>query len=306
VHLLGVSYGTRVALAYLRAYPDRVRTAVLDSVAPPSMNVGEQMALTAQRALDLDLKRCASSPACAAHFPDLPAALERVLDRLQRAPERVKLRHPTTGAPTEVTLTRSRFAMTTFFYSYLPELVGLLPLFIHGADTTGDYSPIAAQSLYLSGQMENSISRPLHFSVVCAEDVPFYGQEPKRADWLPERSYLGDLQLQSYRSVCGRWPHATVDPSFKEPVRSEVPVLLLSGEADPVTPPELAEEAKRTLSRSLHLVVKGHGHNVSPRGCLPSLIAKVERASSVDGLDTGCVADIAPAPMFLDFLGHEP
>jgi pimeloyl-ACP methyl ester carboxylesterase len=107
VHLLGVSYGTRVALAYLREYPKRVKTAVLDGVVPMTMVVGEQMALTAQRALDLDLQRCASTPACAARFPDLPAAMERVLDRLQHTPEHVKLRHPTTGAPVEVTLTRS-------------------------------------------------------------------------------------------------------------------------------------------------------------------------------------------------------
>ncbi|HEY8206866.1 MAG TPA: alpha/beta hydrolase [Myxococcaceae bacterium] len=306
VHLLGVSYGTRLALAYLREYPKQVKTAVLDGVVPMTMVVGEQMALTGQRALDLDLKRCASTPACAARFPDLPAAMERVLDRLQRNPEHVRLRHPTTGAPVEVTLTRQRFAMTTFNYSYMPELVGLLPLFIHGADATGDYSPVAAQSIYLSEKMESSISRPLHLSVICAEDAPFFSKEPPALDWLPKRSYLGDLQLATYRSACARWPHATVDPSFKEPVKSDVPVLLLSGEADPVTPPELAEEAKRTLSRSLHLVVKGHGHNVSPRGCLPSLIARVERDGSVDNLDTSCVADIAPAPMFLDFLGHEP
>jgi len=306
VHLVGVSYGTRLALAYLRAFPDRVKTAVLDGVVPMSMVVGEQMGLTAQRALDLDLQRCAATPSCAARFPDLPASMQRVLDRLARAPERVKLRHPTTGAPTEVTLTRERFAMTVFDFSYMPELVGLLPLFIHGADTTGDYSPVAAQSLYLSEQMENAISRPLHFSVICAEDTPFYSKDPPVLPWLPKTSYLGDLHRATYRTVCARWPHATVDASFKEPVHSDVPVLLLSGEADPVTPPDFAEEAKQTLTHSLHLVVKGHGHNVSPRGCLPSLIAKVERDASVDQLDTTCVADIAPAPMFLDFLGHEP
>ena len=89
-------------------------------------------------------------------------------------------------------------------------------------------------------------------------------------------------------------------------MQSSAPVLLLSGEADPVTPPELAEEARRTLPGSLHLVVKGHGHNVSLRGCIPSLIAELERTSSVAGLDTRCVQDIAPAPIFLDFLGHEP
>jgi pimeloyl-ACP methyl ester carboxylesterase len=106
--------------------------------------------------------------------------------------------------------------------------------------------------------------------------------------------------------ICARWPHAEVARSFKEPVRSGAPVLLLSGEADPVTPPELAEEARRTLPNSVHLVVKGHGHNVSLRGCLPALIAQVQRDASVGGLDARCVEDLPPAPIFLDFLGHEP
>ncbi|HVE86424.1 MAG TPA: alpha/beta hydrolase [Myxococcales bacterium] len=306
IHLFGVSYGTRAALAYLRAYPDRARTAVLDSVAPPSMLVGDQMALTGQRALDLDFQRCAATSACATRFPDLPAALERVLDHLQRQPQPVKLRHPTTNAPVEVTLTRFGFARTAQFYSYTPELVGLLPLLIHGADGAADLSPVAAQVLHAQELLEGGLSRPLYFSVICAEDVPFFGEAPARAGWLPERSYLGDSVRSELKRVCARWPHTAVDRSFKEPVRSAVPVLLLSGEADPVTPPEFAEEARRALSHSVHVVVKGHGHNVSPRGCLPSLIGQLERTSAVEGLDVGCAADIAPAPMFLDFLGHEP
>ena len=165
---------------------------------------------------------------------------------------------------------------------------------------------MAAQSLQLFDEFLNGISTPLNYSVLCAEDIPFYAEKTPAPDWLPASSYLGDHYSASLRQICARWPHATVAPAFKEPVRSSVPVLLLSGEADPVTPPQYAEEAKRTLSSSLHLEVKGHGHNVSFRGCLPQLIARLQRTSSVEGLDTGCVKEIAPVSMFLDFLGHEP
>jgi pimeloyl-ACP methyl ester carboxylesterase len=306
IHLVGVSYGTRAALAYLREFPGRARTAVLDGVAPMPLNVGEHMHLTAQRALDLSFARCAATPDCARQFPDLPAELAAVLEKLGRAPPEVKLPHPTTGLPATVKLTGSRFASTVFLYSYSPELMGLLPLFIHTAHATGDYAPVAAQSLFMFEDMEAGISRPLQYSVLCAEDVPFYAPELPKLEGLPERSYLGDSFRTMFRRICERWPHATVPPAFKEPVHSDVPVLLLSGDADPVTPPLFGEMAKRTLPNSVHLTFPGQGHNVALRGCLPSLLGRFFRKGTLQGLDTSCAASVAPQPFFLDFLGHPP
>lgn len=306
INLIGISYGTRAALAYLREFPGRARTAVLDGVAPLPMSLGEHMHLTAQRALDLDFGRCAATPDCQRQFPDLPAQLAAVLEKLARAPQEVKLPHPTTGAPAAVKLTESRFATTVFQYSYSPELMGLLPLFIHTAHATGDYVPIAAQSLFMFEDLEATVTRPLYWSIVCAEDVPFYAPELAKLEGLPERSYLGDTIRPMLRRICEKWPHATVPAAFKEPVQSDVPVLLLSGEADPVTPPLFAEQAKRSLPNSLHLVFRGQGHNTAGSGCMPSVVGRFFRKGTLEGLDTRCAANVAPKPFFLDFLGHPP
>ncbi len=93
-------------------------------------------------------------------------------------------------------------------------------------------------------------------------------------------TFLGDGFVKEMLRVCAAWPKGTLPPGYADPVRSDVPVLLLSGELDPVTPPRHAEAAKATLSRSVHLVVPGVGHGASYLGCMPRLIAEfVERAN---------------------------
>src|SRR5690606_14370622 len=116
----------------------------------------------------------------------------------------------------------------------------------------------------------------------------------------------GDLQISQLRKICELWPTGELPEGFKEPVISDVPTLLLSGEADPVTPPENAEQVAEGLPNSLSLVASGLGHNVVFRGCLPRLIEDFIEAGSVDGLDTACVERIQPAPFFLDFTGPTP
>ncbi|MEK7325132.1 MAG: alpha/beta hydrolase, partial [Chloroflexota bacterium] len=87
---------------------------------------------------------------------------------------------------------------------------------------------------------------------------------------------------------------------------SNVPVLLLSGEADPVTPPATADQAAQTLSKSLHLVAPGQGHSIIFRGCLPKLATEFIESGSLTGLQTECVNDIAPMPFFVNFSGPQP
>jgi fermentation-respiration switch protein FrsA (DUF1100 family) len=97
-----------------------------------------------------------------------------------------------------------------------------------------------------------------------------------------------------------------ITPDFKQPVKSDKPVLLLSGEDDPVTPPANAARASRTLSDSLSLVVPGQGHGNVYRGCVPRIVADFVDTASPKGLDTACVRKIKPFPFFVNFSGPAP
>ena len=93
---------------------------------------------------------------------------------------------------------------------------------------------------------------------------------------------------------------------LRGPVQSNVPTLLLSGEADPVTPPEYAAEVAKDLSNSRQVILKGMGHNVMYRGCLPKVINDFLESGRVDALELSCADTIQPDPFFLTFSGPTP
>lgn len=291
VNLIGVSYGTRLALEYLRAYPTRVRSMVLDSVVPPGWPLGLTSSADAQHSLDLILQRCAAQANCQAAFPNLKGDLQQLMNTAQGSILEVSTPDPSTGSPIQILLTPDRLGSTIQMLSYTPETAALLPLFVHTA-AAGDASRLAAQYLILENEMQGSVSEGLYLSVVCAEDVPFYP-----ADLPPaSTSYLPD-QTAGLRSQCAVWPHARLDQQ-PGPVSSTVPVLLLSGQADPITPPANAAQVAAELPNSLAVVVPGMGHNVIFRGCLPNLVARFVSAGTTKNLDTGCIQEIQAMPFF--------
>lgn len=300
VNLVGISYGTRVALAYQRQYPQSIRTVTLDSVAPVDWELGPENSANAQHALDLVFERCAADAACNEAFPKVQEEFYTLLAGLEKQPSEVNLPHPTTGEITEVKLTRSSAATLFQVLSYSPETVAYIPLLIHQTVSRDDYSLMAAQYLIVMDEMGKSIYDGLYLSVLCAEDVPFYPADP-----LPVSSFLPDRTAEMAEQ-CAIWPHAQITADFKQPVSSDIPTLLLSGEADPITPPVNAEQAARTLSNHLSLVVPGIGHNVILRGCAPRILGSFIETGSTTGLDIACIQEIRPAPFLINFSGSKP
>jgi pimeloyl-ACP methyl ester carboxylesterase len=225
-----------------------------------------------------------------------------MLTSLEKQPRTLSLRDPLTGAPRQVALDAPTMRTLVFLLSYAPETVSLLPALLDEA-RRGDPGPLASLGLLAGRDLEATISRPLQLAVLCAEDLPWF----PRGDPAAERGrYLGRSVSDAFRGACRRFPHGRAPSSFREPVRSEAPTLLLSGEADPVTPPEWAAVAARGLPRSLQLTLAGQGHGNLARGCMPRVVDRFIAAGGIDGLDTGCLALVKPQPFFLDLAGPMP
>lgn len=304
INLYGISYGTRAALTYLSLYPVHIRSIILDGVVPQDEPLGLSVGRDAQRALDLIFSRCDRQPSCSRAFPEVRAEFKQLLDSLETDPVEVSLPHPTSGEETHLKFTSEKMGTAIRLFSYTPETAALLPLMIHDASAHRDYQLLAATYLIIEGDLESSIAEGMGYSVLCTEDFPFYSLEEAAKE--NAGSYLGDETAVELSNICQTWPHIQVSPKFKKPVQSDVPVLLLSGEADPVTPPENGNLVSRTLPDSLHLVAPGQGHNVIFRGCIPRIAADFIDAASVQGLDTACVQDIQPLPFFVNFSGPIP
>ena len=119
-------------------------------------------------------------------------------------------------------------------------------------------------------------------------------------------TYLGTEQLDALRAICATWPRGTLDADLRAPLRSEVPVLLLSGSDDPVTPPTNAETARRGLVHSRHLVLAGQGHGQVGASCMDRVFADFVRSPDPTRLDARCLQRVRPVPFFTSLAGPPP
>ncbi len=300
----GVSYGTRVAQHYLRRFPEHTQSVILDGVVPADMALGPRIALDAQHALDAIFERCKANAECNSAFPDLAAAFERLKATLRSSPIELQLVDPNTGITAPATLSYGGMAAAVRLLSYRPESAALLPLLISQADK-GNYGPLTAQGMMVMEAMEEAIAYGMHNAVVCAEDAPFFIRDEIDSNAL-DKTYLGKEQMTALETICKVWPRGLADPDIKEPLVSDKPVLLLSGEADPITPPEFAERVAAHLGNARHLVGTGQGHGMLGVGCIPRLVTDFVKDSSLESLDGECVNRLGPSPFFIDFNGPTP
>jgi pimeloyl-ACP methyl ester carboxylesterase len=300
VNLWGGSYGTRAALVYMKMFPDRVRSAVLDGVAPYANRLPAYFPRDADRALQILLADCAAAGECASAFPDLEAVLRRVHARLSASPARVTLREPLTGRYKQATVSAQTLMATIHGALYYSEIAAMIPFMVRQADA-GDFGPLEAiRSAGASKEFARSMSVGLFLSVVCAEDAPFVAPVELQSPSL--------FSAHSRRIVeaCRFWPRGTVPGDLREPVISEIPTLLLSGALDPVTPPQWAEEAAKGLSRSRHIVVPGVAHIASNASCVPRLIDTFVVTPDPAALDASCVNVVRRPPFVVSEAGTRP
>ncbi len=299
INLYGVSYGTRAALVYLRRHSSRVRSIILDGVAPPSMVLPLTFSRDAQRALDRVVEDCEANEHCRSAFPDFRTDVTTLLaDLAAKAPE-VTVRHPRTGKQTKLKITRGGFARFLRFLLYSAELTALLPYTIKRA-REGDFEPFIAQALLFGDKLDEVISFGMQLSVICAEDFPRL-TEKVIAQHTPN-SFLGDTVIRELQRACSVWPQAPLPAGFGDPVVSDVPALVLSGQFDPVTPPSWGKETASHLSNSKHVVVPGAGHGTLTLGCVPGLVAEFLQTNAA-ALDTSCLKELKRPRFFIDFAG---
>lgn len=303
INLWGGSYGTRSALVYARRHPERVRSVVLDGAAPFEIMLPLHNAWGAQRAMDRLLADCAAEPECRAAFPRLREELGEVLGRLERGPVQASLRHPRSGQPLELTVSRSAFGSGLRGMLYAPTHASLIPHVIHAA-AQGDFGPLAALSIETAAWSTETMSLGMTLSVLCAEDVPRITDE--QAERAVRGTDLGRSEIDTWRRMCSRWPRGPLPAGVARVQPLQVPALILSGDLDPVTPPRWGEVMKKHFPGALHVVVPGTGHNTSTTGCVPDLIAGFIAQGSAAGLDTACVRKVRRPPFVIDPSGTAP
>ena len=287
MNVVGGSYGTRLALEYLRQHESRVRTMTLEGAVPPGASVPERFGTIAQAALDGVLDECLAESACAVRFPDVKREAAAVFDRLRN--ETVTAHVSRRGsAPRVVSLSRDHVAEALRYMLYSSREASGVPSVLHAA-YNGDFTRIAQ---FLHDWRRSGTFDAVYLSITCAEDVPFVASDAAERD---DPTFLGGYRVRQQRAACAEWPRGAVPTWHRRPVTSGVPTLLMTGVLDPVTPPSVADEVARTLRNSVHLRVPSGGHSYHGlRGldCLDRIKETFIDRGSVAGLDVSCVGSI--------------
>lgn len=301
INLVGLSYGTRVAQQYAHRYPKQTRSMVLDGVVPNELALGNEHARNLDDALALQFAQCQKLPACRQRFgADPRAQLRELMQRLKAAPVTVSYREPMTGVEEIGTVSDGTVAGLTRMFAYAPHAAALLPLMLNEAQQ-GRYGPLMSLASTLETQLSEQIMHGMQLSVICAEDADLLRNDPADADTV-----LGNRIGEVLAAQCTVWPHAQRPKDFHAPLRSDLPVLLTSGEFDPVTPPRYGEQVLKNLRNGRHLVLRGQGHGTFGVGCMPKLLTQFIENANAKTLDAKCLDAVGYVPPFTSFNGWEP
>ena len=278
IDLVGLSYGTTVALRYLDTYPERVRAVVLMGVTPPNAMPPKKHAVAAEAALGKLFEECRRQAGCAAAF-DPTIDVDRARTRLASID----------GAPSEEIFFEKLRSLL-----YQPESARRVPYIVNRA-ANGDLAPFYAAtkpkgpSLYSDG---------MFLSVICSEAIAL--MDFNAATEASKATLFGDYRLRRQKEACAEWPTARTADNHLRPIASNAAILLISGEFDPVTPPAWADEIATTLPNSRHIVIPGSGHIFDGMSdvdtCLDPLIVRFLDSGDIKSVDPACVRKMRAPP----------
>lgn len=275
IALFGVSYGTKLALSYALAHPDRVERLLLDSVLPPELP--DPYSADVLRAIPRTLNTFCTDTDCRAATPNFAGDVVAVANGYAARPLAGKVLEPN-GKTVAQRVDGIEFLATLLDADLNPGLAAELPAAVHAA-RLGNTQPLlrlARLHDLSTAQPAEELSNGLYAATVC-HDGPFPWDPNTPVESRPPLYHsavsalapgtLGPFGKWAARfgnaDFCLRWPSPAGGAPFGAGPLPDVPVLALSGGFDMRTP---TADAVSVVARFPHghlLVVPGVGHSVT-------------------------------------------
>jgi pimeloyl-ACP methyl ester carboxylesterase len=252
LQLLGTSYGTQLALAALRQHPTSFERAVLLSAK------GTQHALRLPSTFDRQLtaleQAIARDPAAREAFPELVSPLAAVLRRLEEAPREVEVPLPQSKGTARLRVGPFDLQLMVVQSLASKAETELLPVRL-AALSRGDFRPLGQFAL---GLRRGWLGSAMPYLVECSS-----GPSDERLARIHREapgSLVGAAVDFPFPEICAGWEAPPLGSDWREPVRSEVPILVIAATEDVRTPLEDAREILAGLSRGTLVTLDGFGH----------------------------------------------
>jgi len=305
-NIYGTSYSTRPMQLVMRDHPERIRSAILQSVSRLDETRYEHDPEHAVRALEVMFGDCAADPECAAAFPDLEARFYTLFSRLNADPISFEVTLPAPDKRESVEIVDGyrllNWMVTDSFYgpAHPPGITTYLPLLIDQVEKgrTELLRP------WLELEYENSYSDlallnwGLFFSVNCQDDAPSVTEEDRQRQIAVFPELEGYTRQARELEICALWELPAAPPLASEPIQSDIPTLVLAGSYDPITPPEWSKAVADNLANSYYYEFPASGHSVNH---LNPCAERIKAAFLMDPFhepDTSCLLN-APLPEFI-------
>jgi len=296
----GGSYGTFFSLVYVRRHSRHVQSVVLDSVDPPHFQAVPGSPDGAQTALDDLVVKCRHDPTCRKTFPAFRSHFNAVMQRFDAGTVAVSAKNLVTKRAQTVQLSKEVLVDSVRHALYDPDSAAYIPYIIERAYVR-DYEPLSRLVEFEAQSNTQDVNPGANLSYSCADWLPFI--TGARLEAAAAHSFAGDLRARAEQAACKMWNVPTMPPSFDDPVRSDLPVLMISASDDPATPPALAEAALHYLPNGRQVLVTGGGHSTFTP-CTDRLTVAFVRRNSAKGLNLSeCTSSFKLPPFAMSMKG---
>ncbi len=263
-NIFGHSYGTRLALTVLRDHPDGVRSVMLDSVLSPEANFDESAIANLKRALDTVFDQCAVDATCNAKHPHIRDTFYALVARADRTP--LTLATPIMGSDNKpVTVNGAVIVDAIYAELHNPPKIGAIPGII---DDAAHGQTVELAGLIKDNQGPSNFTWGLRLSVWCGEEMPFEDASRVEAQTATSEGLGGIDERTASEAMCKAWKVAPADAKEALAViNPNVPVLVLSGEYDPDTPPYWGRAILNGLPFGRVVLFAGNSHGAGFNRC---------------------------------------
>lgn len=302
-NVFGISYGTDLALTYMRKYPSGIRSVGIDGVLPPSLAGGTATWASAAEGIGAVFKACRAQPPCRRRYGDLAATFRRLVIRYEASPKTVKVAVP--GYPGKVSVTISGGMLVQWAVSPGTHIAAKMPASIN-ALAHGDPGPIA--STWASPKLDPAgigvLGHGLFYGITCGEWVPYETEgnvvnAGRRAFPTFPLSILKNApNLPFMRQNCRAWNVPSIAPQVRDATNSTIPTLVLSAQYDAQTAASFGTYVARTLRNATVVTIPDIAH-VTFGSPSPAANACAQRIVTsffdvLNRVDTSCIGKIPP------------
>lgn len=283
-NVYGVSHGTTVALNLLRNHESSIHSMILDSPFPPNapwLDFVRPFAVTFQ-VLESRMKE---DPKTYSGFSSLRKNFIKAVDRLNQTPFQMVIDEKGNTFP----FTGNDFSWSIWTAMLKPRTIPLVPLAIqetaNGNDSVLKHWIMSFSNADQFGRFSEFQSK----AILCYEGRPRNVMDRKEALQAKYPEFAA-FNLDFEDELCNTWQPGSAGVENFEAVRSKVPVLILSGEYDPVCPPVFGELTASTLVNSVFVNVPAASHAAIHEDDCTRTIAQNFLENPFKKLDLSCIS----------------